>query len=292
MDPATVFNTHRQRLFGIAYRMLGSRAEAEDVLQDSYLRWHETDTSEIRTPEAWLVTSVTRLAIDRLRVLKTEREHYPGDWLPEPLVAESPPTPEGVVEMASDVSMAFLMVMERLAPEERAAFLLREVFDVNYGEVAQMLGKSEATVRQSVHRARERVRESKPRFTVSRAAHVALLERFVTAARGESKADLEALFAQDVRVTGDGGGKVISILRPLNGAERVARFFHIIERQHAGLEYRVAEINGSPSLLRYINGRLDAAQIMVTDGVKILEVYIVRNPDKLRGIVLPEAPAA
>ena len=282
--PAAVFNTHRQRLFGIAYRMLGSRAEAEDVLQDAYLRWHETDTSEIRTPEAWLVTSVTRLAIDRLRTLKTEREDYPGDWLPEPLVGEGPPTPEGVVEMASDVSMAFLMVMERLAPEERAAFLLREVFEVDYPEVAQMLGKSEATVRQSVHRARERVRESKPRFAVSRAAHIKLLERFVAAARGGDRKDLAALFADDVRVTGDGGGKVTAILRPLHGTERVVRFFQVIDRQHAGLEYRLAEINGAPSLLRYINGKLDAAQIMVTDGVKILEIYIVRNPDKLQGI--------
>jgi RNA polymerase sigma-70 factor (ECF subfamily) len=186
--------------------------------------------------------------------------------------------------MASDVSMAFLMVMERLAPEERAAFLLREVFDVDYPEVAQMLGKSEATVRQAVHRARARVRESKPRFTVSRAAHIALLERFVNAARGGDQKRLAALFADDVRVTGDGGGKVVSILRPLHGTDRVVRFFHVIDRQHPGLEYRLAEINGSPSLLRYINGKLDAAQIMVTDGVKILEIYIVRNPDKLRGI--------
>jgi len=219
-----------------------------------------------------------------LRTLKTEREHYPGDWLPEPLVGEGPPTPEGVVEMASDVSMAFLMVMERLAPEERAAFLLREVFEVDYPEVAQMLGKSEATVRQSVHRARERVRESKPRFAVSRAAHIKLLERFVAAARGGDRKDLAALFADDVRVTGDGGGKVTAILRPLHGTERVVRFFQVIDRQHAGLEYRLAEINGAPSLLRYINGKLDAAQIMVTDGVKILEIYIVRNPDKLQGI--------
>ncbi|MDB5804978.1 MAG: polymerase sigma-70, type [Betaproteobacteria bacterium] len=283
---ADVFNTHRARLFGIAYRMLGSRAEAEDVLQDAYLRWHDGAAAEIRTPEAWLVTVTTRLAIDRLRALKTERENYPGFWLPEPLVeAAAPDTPESVLEFTSDVSTAFLMVLERLGPEERAAFLLREVFEMDYVEVAQMLGKSEATCRQLVHRAKERVRQNRPRFEVSRAAHVRLLERFVEASRGGDIKQLAALFAEDATFTGDGGGKAQSVTRVLQGALRLARFFHVIARRVGPLfEYRQAEINGAPGLLRYAQGRLDTAFTIVTDGQKILDMYAVRNPDKLKHI--------
>lgn len=287
-ERAAAFNTHRARLFGIAYRMLGSRAEAEDVLQDAYLRWHDSNLAEVRSPEAWLVTITTRLAIDRLRVLKAEREHYPGAWLPEPLVEESAAaTPESLLEFTSDVSTAFLMVLERLGPEERAAFLLREVFDMDYVEVAQMLGKSESTCRQLVHRAKERVRENRPRFEVSRAAHVRLLERFVEAARGGDIAQLQALFAEDATLTGDGGGKALSVSRVLHGAARLARFFHVIARRFgAQFEYRMAEINGAPGLLRYADGRLDSAFTVVTDGRRILDMYALRNPDKLAGIVL------
>jgi len=284
---AALFNAHRARLFGVAYRMLGSRAEAEDVLQDAYLRWHEADLAEIRTPEAWLITIVTRLAIDRLRLLKTERDHYPGFWLPEPLVESASPSPESVVEFASDVSTAFLMVLERLAPEERAAFLLREVFDTGYPEIAQMLGKSEVTVRQIVHRAKERVRQDRPRFIVSRAAHLQLLERFVVAARGGDRAQLMSLFADDARFTGDGGGKALSVSRVLHGADRLARFFHVIARKLGpDLSYQIVEINGAPGLLRFYQGRLDSAHTVVTDGRKILDIYTVRNPDKLQGIAL------
>ncbi|HEX4327799.1 MAG TPA: RNA polymerase sigma-70 factor [Burkholderiales bacterium] len=286
---AEIFNSHRARLFGIAYRMLGSRAEAEDVLQDAYLRWHGSDAAEIRTPEAWLVTVTTRLAIDRLRTLKSEREHYPGSWLPEPLVeAASSETPESVLEFSSDVSTAFLMVLERLGPEERAAFLLREVFDMDYVEVAQMLGKSEATCRQLVHRAKERVHQNRPRFEVSRAAHVRLLQRFVEASRGGDIKQLAALFAEDATLTGDGGGKVQSVTRVLRGTLRLARFFHVIARRFRGqLDYRLVEINGAPGLLRYFGGRLDSAFTIVTDGRKILDMYVVRNPDKLQNIAAP-----
>jgi RNA polymerase sigma-70 factor (ECF subfamily) len=293
---ADTFAAHRPRLFGIAYRMLGSRAEAEDVLQDAYLRWHESDVHEVRTPEAWLVTITTRLAIDRLRRLKTERESYPGAWLPEPLVAplagEAEPamtsTPESTLEFAGDVSTAFLLVLERLGPEERAAFLLREVFEMAYPEVSQMLGKSEAACRQIVHRAKERVRQNRPRFEVSRAAHLQLLGRFVEAARGGDMGQLKALFAEDSSFTGDGGGKAQSVSRVLHGAERLARFFHVIARRFGPeLEYRLAEVNGAPGLVRYYQGRVDSVWTMVTDGRRILDIYTVRNPDKLAGIPLP-----
>ena len=183
-DATDPFTALRPRLFGIAYRMLGTRADADDVLQDAWLRWHRTDTATLQSAEAWLVTVVTRLAIDRLRAVKVERQAYVGWWLPEPLVdAADTHTPEAAAELASDVSVAFLWVLERLAPEERAAYLLREVFDHDYADIAALLDKSEAACRQLVHRAGERVRRERPRFDVPRQAHRRLLERFVHAAR-------------------------------------------------------------------------------------------------------------
>ena len=286
MDNHTAdFNSIRPRLFGIAYRMLGSRAEAEDILQDAYLRWHEADRAGLRSAEAWLVTVVTRLCIDRLRSAKIEREAYIGPWLPEPLVSTEPATPEAIAELASDVSVAFLTMLERLAPEERAAFLLHQVFDFDYPEIAGMLDKTQTACRQLVHRARERVQRDKPRFAVDRQAHLQLLEKFRVAARSGERAHLSALFAADATLTGDGGGKALSVNRTLHGADRIARLFHVVARQF-GLraEYRHAQINGEPGLLRYIDGRLDASISLVTGNGAIVAVYTVRNPDKLRGI--------
>ena len=276
----------RRRMFGLAYRMLGSRADADDVLQDAWLRWQGADRRELRSPEAWLTTVVTRLSIDRLREAKKEREHYTGPWLPEPLVDEEPDTPEQASELASDVSVAFLMVLERLAPEERAVFLLREVFDMDYPELAQMLGKNEASCRQMLHRAKERVREARPRFQVNPEAHRRLLERFMAAARSGKREELAPLFADDIRFASDGGGKVRAVLRVLEGAERVTRFYAQISRLAAGHEvgYRHAMINGQPGLLQFMDGKLIGALTLVTDGVRILEIYSVRNPDKLRHI--------
>ncbi|HEV2320785.1 MAG TPA: RNA polymerase sigma-70 factor [Gammaproteobacteria bacterium] len=286
-SPVEGFLAHRPRLFGLAYRMLGSRSDADDVLQDAWLRWQSAPKEELRSPEAWLVTVVTRLSIDRLRDAKKEREAYTGPWLPEPLVEEeASETPERAVELASDVSMAFLMVLERLAPDERAVFLLREVFDMDYPEVAKMLGKSEAACRQMLHRAKERVRQERPRFQVNPAAHRRLLDRFIAATGSGEREDMLALFAKDVRFSGDGGGKVPSALRVLEGAERVARFYTAIRRFALGhsFTYQHAEINGEPGLLRFLDGKLDAAITLVTDGVSILEIYTVRNPDKLQHI--------
>lgn len=285
-----IFHQHRSRLMGIAYRMLGSRADAEDVLQEAYIRWLTADAAELRSAEAWLVTVVTRLSIDRLRLAKKERAHYVGEWIPEPWVMEEAPPPEHALELAGDISTAFLMMLERLAPDERAAFLLREVFEFGYPEIAQMLGKSQEACRQVVHRAKERVREGRPRFEVNREASVRLLEKFIAATRAGDRAQVMALLADDVTVTGDGGGKVPTISRILRGPRGVARFFCGIARLYDGrMEHRIAGINGMPGILRYLDGELESATSVLTDGMRILDIYIVRNPDKLR-LIGPRSP--
>ncbi len=289
MNPSPeIFHQHRPRLMGIAYRMLGSRADAEDILQDAYLRWLTAEAGELRSAEAWLVTVVTRLSIDRLRLAKKERERYAGEWIPEPWVAEEAPPAERALELAGDISTAFLMMLERLAPEERAAFLLHEVFEFGYAEIAQMLGKGQDACRQIVHRAKARVRQDRPRFAVSPEASVRLLERFIAAARGGDRAQVMALLAEDVTLTGDGGGRVPTISRVLRGARGVSRFYCGITRLFAGhLEHRFAQINGMPGILRYLDDRLESATSFVTDGQRILDIYIVRNPDKLRLVERP-----
>jgi len=286
--PADPFHTLRPRLFGVAYRMLGTRADAEDVLQDAWLRWSRSDPATLESAEAWLVTVVTRLAIDRLRAAKTEREAYIGWWLPEPLVEVDERTPEAVAEWAGDLSVAFLWVLERLAPEERAAFLLRRVFDHDYPEIAAMLGKSEAACRQMVHRAAERVRQERPRFDVPRDTHRRMLEKFVAAARSGQREAIKALLADNAEAIGDGGGKVPSFPMPLHGSDRIANLYWAqFLRLGDRVSYRLATINGEAGVLRYIDGQLESAQAFVTDGEHIVSIYTVRNPDKLANIGAP-----
>lgn len=277
------FDTLRPRLTAIAYRMLGTRADAEDVVQDAWLRWHRSERERVASPEAWLVTTVTRLAIDRLRSAKAEREAYVGWWLPEPLVAVEDGTPQTAAELAQELSLALLWVLERLAPEERAAFLLRQAFDHDYAEIAAMLGKTEAAARQMVHRAAQRVQQDRPRFEVSRDAHRALLQRFVAAAKTGDRATLQALLADGVELVSDGGGKVPSFGKILRGAHRIANLYAVLLRRHA-VAYRLADVNGEPGLVRYVDGQLESAQAFVTDGARIVGIYVVRNPDKLAGI--------
>ena len=285
MQSDDLFQGLRPRLFGIAYRMLGVRADAEDVLQDAWLRWQAADHAALQSGEAWLVTVTTRLAIDRLRAAKTEREAYTGWWLPEPLVDVDERTPESAAELASDLSVAFLHMLERLGPEERAAFLLRQVFDYEYAEIAAMLDKSEAAVRQMVHRAAERVRAERPRFAVPPETHRALLERFVRAAQSGRREAIRALFDDGAEVIGDGGGKVPSVVGGLQGGDRVTNLYwaHAL-RLGDRIEYRMATVNGEPGLLRYIDGQLESAMALETDGERIVTVYAVRNPDKLARI--------
>jgi RNA polymerase sigma-70 factor, ECF subfamily len=283
------FQALRPRLFAVAYRMLGTRADAEDVLQDAWLRWSRTDPATLESAEAWLVTVVTRLSIDRLRAAKTEREAYVGWWLPEPLVEVDERTPEAVAEWASDLSVAFLWVLERLAPEERAAFLLRQVFDHDYPEIAAMLDKSEAACRQMVHRAAERVRQERPRFEVPRDTHRRMLEKFVAAAQSGQRDAIKALLAENAEAIGDGGGKVASFRMPLHGNDRIANlYWALFLRLGERVSYRIATINGEAGVLRYIDGQLESAQAFVigfvTGGERIVSIYTVRNPDKLVNI--------
>ena len=277
-----IFAPLRPRLFAIAYRMLGTRADAEDVVQDAWLRWHGAERSELQSGEAWLVTVTTRLAIDRLRTRKTEREAYIGWWLPEPLVELDERTPESAAELASDVSVAFLWVLERLAPDERAAFLLRQVFDHDYADIAAMLEKSEAACRQMVHRAQQRVRQEQPRFDVPKAVHRELLDKFMQAAAGGDRAAMKALMSDQVQLVADGGGKVNSYLHILHGAGRVAGSYWSLEHQFPGrVVYRAAFINGEPGLLRYVEGKLESAHAFIVDDGRIVAAFIIRNPDKL-----------
>jgi RNA polymerase sigma-70 factor (TIGR02957 family) len=281
-DATTTFNRLRPRLQGIAYRMLGSRAEAEEVVQDAWLRWHEAAPGELDSAEAWLVTVTTRLSIDRLRSAKVQREHYVGYWLPEPVLTDEPATPEEVLERADDVSVAFLMVLERLAPEARAAFLMREVFDADYADVARTMGKSEAAVRQMVSRARTQLRDERPRYEVSRETHHKLLSGFAAAMNRGDFAALNALLAEDAVLIGDGGGKVPSFGKPLEGGRRIAQLFYASAlRFGQGVRVELARINGEWGMLRFIDGVLESAQTYQTDGERIVRIHVQRNPDKL-----------
>ncbi|RIX80548.1 RNA polymerase sigma-70 factor [Acidovorax cavernicola] len=284
-DPTLTFDTHRRRLQGIAYRMLGSVAEAEEVVQDAWLRWHEADKERLDSAEAWLVTVVTRLSIDRLRTAKVQREHYIGPWMPEPTLTASPDTPEEVLERADNISVAFLAVLERLAPEARAAFLMREVFDADYDEIAQTLGKSEAACRQLVHRAKTQVQEARPRFQVSRETHQRLLRAFADAAARGSLQDLKALMAEDVELIGDGGGKVQTFSKVLRGSQRLAQlYFALWRRMGAGVRMELVELNGEPGMLRFLDGELESAQTFEIEGERIVRIRAQRNPDKLARI--------
>ncbi|UGQ45985.1 RNA polymerase sigma-70 factor [Massilia endophytica] len=279
------FTRLRPRLFSIAYRMLGTRADAEDVVQDAWLRWHEAERGTLQSAEAWLVTVTTRLAIDRLRTRKVEREAYVGWWLPEPLVELEEKTPETAAELASEVSLAVLWVLERLAPEERAAFLLRQAFDHDYADIAAMLGKSEAACRQMVSRAQARVGEERPRFTVPKDAHKELLGKFMQAAAVGDRSAMKALLSDEVQFVADGGGKVTSFLKVLRGAGRVAGVYWSLEHKFPGqVSYRAAQINGEPGLLRYVDGQIESAQSFIVDDGRIVAIFVIRNPDKLAGI--------
>ena len=288
---AEVFQSHRARLFGIAYRMLGSRAEAEDLLQDAYLRWHQCHTEDIQSPIAFLVTITTRLCLDRLRELKEKREHYVGPWLPEPIVDDDIRSPEMQRELADEVSVAFLTVLERLGTEERAAFLLHEVFDYDYSEVAQMLGKSEPACRQMIHRARARVRESRPRFSVTTESRERLLEKFLAAAGTGDRKAVMALLAEEVEYMADGGGKVVAALKVLRGPERIGWLYHCIARRFIGLNYRLIRVNGELGAVCTMDGNLFSILSFVTDGERISRIYVIRNPDKLAGVALRELAA-
>lgn len=293
MSTENTFETHRPRLFGLAYRLLGSRSDAEDMVQEAWLRWSQADTATIRDPEAWLVTATTRLGIDRLRSAHRQREQYIGPWLPEPLEIDDAPGPDRRAEVAEQVSLAFLAVLERLGPEERAAFLLKEAFDYEYAQIAPLLGQSEANCRQMVHRARERLQAGRPRFEVAPEHHRQLLERFMHAARVGDQAAVAALLHENAQLVSDGGGKAVAVIRPLLGAVRIARlFWAAYRRQDPAVEWRLGAVNGEPAILRYRDGKLAAVLVAISDGERITELFNLANPDKLGAAVTPSGPGS
>ena len=285
MDDTSIFDKLRPRLQGIAYRMLSSVAEAEDVVQDVWLRWHSTTRETIENAEAWLVAVTTRISIDRLRAAKIQREHYTGIWLPEPHVTDYPATPEQAKERADDVSVAFLMLLERLSPEARAAFLLREVFDADYDEIAKAIGKSEAACRQLVSRAKAQLRDDRPRYVVSRETHHRLLQTFAHALQRGDFAAINSMLAEDAVLMGDGGGRVQSFPKPMVGGRRIAQLFYAAAlRYKSGLRVELIVLNSQAALLRFLDGALESAQTYETDGERIVRIQVQRNPDKLARI--------
>lgn len=283
-DGIAEFERHRRRLFGLAYRMLGSVGDAEDAVQDTYLRWHRTDRTAIQTPEAWLVTACTRLCIDRLRTARLERENYPGTWLPEPLVEleVSLPGADAAQEMADDLSMAMLMVMERLTPAERAAWLLRQAFDYDYPQIAVALNKSEAACRQLVSRAQKHLKDARPRFEADQAVARDLATKFADATRAGDISRFAGLLAQDAMLWSDGGGKAAAALNVIHGPDKIARFFvGISSKLPAGLRQVVAVINGQPGWILFDGDSPYLALAMDIAGESLRNVFIVRNPDKL-----------
>ncbi|TQF02969.1 RNA polymerase sigma-70 factor [Kitasatospora acidiphila] len=280
-DPATdAFVAHRNLLFTVAYEMLGSAADAEDVLQETWLRWVKVDLAQVREHRAYLVRITTRQSLNRLRTMTRRKEAYVGPWLPEPMLT-APDVAEDV-ELAESMSMALMLVLETLSPTERAVFVLREVFDVGYDEIAAAVDKSPAAVRQIAHRARRHVDARRPRETVSASRTKAALESFQHAlATGDLQGFLDVL-APEVVMMSDGGGIKQAVPRPITGADKVARL--IIggtAKSHATLTTSLTMVNGSPALALHLDGELDGVMAVRLDGDRISGLYYVRNPEKL-----------
>jgi RNA polymerase sigma-70 factor, ECF subfamily len=273
---------YRRRLLGLAYRMLGSRSDAEDIVQDAYLRF--IDAKDVHNPEAFLVTVVTRLCLDRLKSVKAQREIYVGPWLPEPVFDTDGLATEAATELADDLSFALLLALDRLTPQERAAFLLHDVFDVPFSEIAAMIDRSEPACRQLATRARRAVRNERPPQPVAPSRHEHLLKAFIEAVASGDLARLTGLLREDAVAVTDGGGRKSAALNPIYGADKIARFFIGVAGKNADRDIRIesAMINGAVGALLYLDGELDHSLSIGVDGEKIAAVYLVRNPDKLR----------
>lgn len=281
-DRAEVFDRHRPLLFSIAYRMLGSVMDAEDVVQEAFVRWRRASGTEVRSPESYLSAVVTRLCIDQLRSARARREEYVGPWLPEPLAAEA--APDAVVLDAS-LSMAFLVLLESLGPVERAVFLLREVFDYDYAEISRIVGKSEDNCRQIARRARRSVASRRPRFERSPEQEERLTERFIEACMSGDMEGLLALLADDITVWSDGGGRTAAARHPIHGPERAARFFlGLAKKAPPEFSVRHALINGGAGLISYVGGRPLNVLTFDISGERIEAVRIVVNPEKLGAV--------
>ena len=287
LDDLTTFDAHRQRLFAIAYRMLGSVHDAEDIVQEAYLRWAVLDHEMVENPQALLCTMVTRMSIDVLRSARKQREHYVGEWLPEPL-AEAPLASDNVA-LAESLSVAFLLMLERLNPIERAALLLREAFDYAYADIAVVLEKSEDNCRQIVRRAKARVQRERTGVTGNSEAHHQLLQAFMMATQSGALDQLVSMLAEEATLHSDHGGKASSARRIIYGADKIARFFIGITARFtpADPSLRFVSINGAPGAIVYSGSRPETAfSVDVVDG-KIHRIYVIRNPDKLERLPGP-----
>ncbi|HXC55808.1 MAG TPA: RNA polymerase sigma factor SigJ [Rhizomicrobium sp.] len=287
-----VFEAQRAHLLGIAYRMLGEMGAAEDVAQEAWLRWRRAAGEDIRDARAWLSAVTVRLALDVLRKARARRESYVGPWLPEPLLPDdmrllAADAPAARAELASDLSLALLHVLERLTPEERAALILHDAFDCDYAAIAAMLEKNEAACRKLVSRARARVKSGRPRHSVTTQQHRDMVATFLAASASHDTERLSGILAHDVVLYSDGGGKAAAALNPIYGADRAMRFTLGVIRKFApaaGLRVEATEINGSPGCLLHTADGLYAALTMAFDGEKISAIYLVRNPDKLKRV--------
>ena len=284
---AREFEAHRRYLMGLAYRMLGSLAEAEDAVQEAYLRWHAADRDAVETPRAFLSTIVTRLCLDQLKSARARRESYVGPWLPEPVLDTAALDAESAAELAHDLSVALMLTLERLSPLERAAFLLHDVFDMDFAAVAAALGRSEAACRQLATRARAHVQSARPRFKPSPDEGARLADAFRQAVASGDVTAMTRLLAKDAVLLTDGGGKRIAALNPILGADKIVRFFAGIGRKEdlAALRVRPAEINGLPGfVVTDASGAPQTMAFAVEDG-SITAIYVVANPDKLQRVV-------
>jgi len=287
---AEVFEEYRDLMFAVAYRMLGTIADAEDAVQDAWLRWSAAPRSDVADPRAYLARVVTNTALNRLRSARARREAYVGPWLPEPLLTDAGPSAADRAELAESVSVAMLVVLESLTPEERAVFVLREVFGFSHAEIGAALGRSDASVRQLAHRAREHVQARRPRYDVDWDQQREVTDRFLAAAAGGDIDGLMAVLAPDVTLLTDGGGKARAALRPITGAGKVARFLTGIGGQSymgigvSEMSVEAAEINGSPGTLITARGRAIVALTLTMAGGRVTAIQLLANPDKLAAI--------
>ena len=285
-----VFNTDRPLLFSIAYRMLGSASDAEDVLQDAWVRYRGVDRSTIRSPKAFMTTMITRLCLDRLKSAQKTREEYIGPWLPEPVLTSELENPEVMLERSESVTLAFLVLLEQLSPEERAVFLLKDVFEYEHAEIAEILGTTADNSRQLLHRAKSRLARGRPRLTGTAQSRRAIAERFARAFSSGDASELTALLTTDVGMWSDGGGKATAARVPLIGRERVLNFLVGLHRtaENAGLlqdaSLTIEDVNSEPALILRLAGHLESIFVLSIDEDAISGIRVVRNPDKLAHI--------
>ncbi len=278
------FDQYRGLLFSIAYRMLGSVADAEDMLQETFIKWQEVTDENIRSPRAYLVTIVSRLCINHLQSAQVQREEYIGVWLPEPIITDSGDDPFHLIKVDESISMAFLVLLERLTPTERAVFLLREVFEYEYGEIGSIIRQSEVNCRQILKRARQHMQALRPRFEIAKSNHDALLKSFLKAIETGELSGLVALLADDVVLRSDGGGKGVAVPNEIRGMDKVGRGIlgGVSRLLPRNLVRKLARINGEPGLINYLDGRPHSVLTIEVSDHRISSLHVITNPDKLK----------